>query len=79
MKLFINIWYERVEELREIGYQRNEFLDKILYKECIQDVEYNPILSVIDMMYIPSIIDQVKAKIMKWGDKMKHKNISWRS
>ena len=58
--------------MREIGYQPNEFMEKILYKECIQDVEYNPILSGIDMMYITSIIDQVKAEIKKCGDKMKH-------
>ena len=49
-------------------------MERILYKRCIQDVECNPIFYGIEMMYIPSIIDQVKAEIKKCGDKMKYKN-----
>ena len=48
-------------------------MENILYKECIQDVEYNPIFFGLDMMYITSIIDKVKPEIKKCGDNMNKK------
>ena len=51
----------------------NNLVDKTLFKEHTQDVDYTPVLSGLDMMDPPSIIEEVMAKIRKFGENLERK------
>ena len=57
---FINQWDEGIEEFRELEQKTNYCMEKTLFKELIQDVDYTPILSGLDIMETHAIIEQVK-------------------
>ena len=57
---FINQWDEAIQDMRELGQKPNDFMEKILFKEWVYDIDYTPILYVIIMMDPPSNIDQFK-------------------
>ena len=48
-------------------------MEKELFKENIQDVDYTPILNGIDMMDPPYSIGQLKAEVSKYGENLKCK------
>ena len=56
-----------------MGQQPNDSMEKQIFKERIQDIDYTPILSGIDIMYPPASIEHAKAEISKCGEKLKHK------
>ena len=57
---FINQQYQEMEQLRDLGNQLNEFTEKALFKEIIQDVDYVPILDGLAIMESTDIIEQAK-------------------
>ena len=60
--------------MRDMGQKPNELVEKTLFKERIQDVDYTPILAGLDMMEPSSRIQQFKADISKFGENMKRKH-----
>ena len=57
-----------------IGNKPNEFTEKTLFKESMQDVDYTPILAGIGMMDPPDSIEKFKVEIRKFGENMKRKH-----
>ena len=49
-------------------------MNKTLFRECIHDIIYTPIIGDLYIMDPPTSIDQVKSDIKKWGKNLK-KNI----
>ena len=45
----------------DLRYKPNEFMENTIFKESIRDVDYAYILAGLDIMELPSIIEQVKA------------------
>ena len=59
--------------IRGLGQQPYELTEKTISKELIYNIKYNPFHAGLNTTELPDNIEQVKAQIKKFNDKIKQK------
>ena len=54
-------------------HRTNKFMNKTLFKKCINDISYTPVISRIYIVETTANSDKVNADISKFGEKSKRK------
>ena len=70
METFLAKWEDALDKLRDVNQALNEFLERTLLKNAIQDNEHTAILTGLDLLDILPSVDRCKAKIRKKGAKL---------
>ena len=63
-----------MKELKYLGPEPNQFMQNKIFKQRIQDINYIPILAVLDTMAPTANIEQVKGEIINWSEIMNNKD-----
>ena len=69
-EVFLSRWEDAVDKLKDVGQAPNEFLERTLLKEAIQDEEYQSVLTGFDLMDVPLSVERCKLEIRKRGAKL---------
>ena len=61
---------DALDKLRDVNQAPNEFLERTLLKNAIEDEEYSAVLTGLDLLDVPPSLNKCKAKIRKKGAKL---------
>ena len=66
-------WEEAILELKELGQEPNEFMERTLLKERILDPAYEAAMTNLDLKQPPPTVEQIKRDIRQVGTKVESK------
>ena len=59
-----------MDKLRDVNQALNEFLERTMLKDAIQDEDYSSVLTGLDLLDTPPSVEKCKAEIRKKGAKL---------
>ena len=68
---FLAKWEDTLDKLRDVSQAPNDFLERTLLKEAIQDADYTSVLTGLDLLDTPPSVEKCKAENRKKGAKLK--------
>ena len=69
-EVFLAKWEDAIDKLRDVGQAPNKFLERTLFKDAIEDADYSPVLTGLDLMDVLPSVERCKAEIRKKGAKL---------
>ena len=67
---FLAKWEDVLDKLRDVNQAPNQFLERTMLKDAIQDEDYSSVLTSLDLLDIPPSVEKCKAEIRKKGAKL---------